>query len=259
MALYVGTSGWQYRDWREAFYPKSLKQADWLAHYADRFLTVEVNNTFYRLPERSTFERWRAQTPADFVFVCKLSRYLTHIKRLADPADPVSLFMERADGLGDKLGPLLVQLPPTMKADVARLAGALKAFPDGVKVAVEFRHESWFTDEVQTLLSDHDAALVWADRLSKDLNPLWRTASWGFIRLHEGTASPRPCYGRDALDSWARRTADHWGPEEDVWFFFNNDPRCCAVDNARTYAARAAAHGLRPTRVPEAGEVSIWR
>lgn len=259
MTLFVGTSGWQYRDWREAFYPKELKQADWLAHYSDRFQCVEVNNTFYRLPERSTFERWRQRTPDDFVFVCKMSRFLTHIKRLLDAPDAVALFMERADALAEKMGPLLVQLPPTMKADTARLADALKSFPDHVKVAVEFRHPSWFSDEVHDLLVDHDAALVWADRLSKDLNPLWRTSSWGFVRLHEGRATPRPCYGRGALDAWAERVSEHWTATDDVYFFFNNDPRCCAVDNARTFAIRAGARGLHPTRVPAAGDVRVWR
>ncbi|HVL81280.1 MAG TPA: DUF72 domain-containing protein [Actinomycetota bacterium] len=259
MALHIGTSGWQYRDWREAFYPKELKQTEWLGHYSARFDTVEVNNTFYRLPERTVFERWREKTPDHFVFVCKTSRYLTHIKRLKDASESVQLFMERATGLGPKLGPLLVQLPPTMKAEPERLAGALKAFPPEVKVAVEFRHETWFTEEVRRILSDHDAALVWADRHGRDLNTLWRTASWGFVRLHESGGPPPPCYPDEQLESWAARIAAEWGPDADVWFFFNNDPRCCAVENAITFAERATAHGLRPTRVPEPHEVRVWR
>ena len=258
MTLWVGTSGWQYRDWREAFYPKELKQTQWLQHYAARFQVVEVNNTFYRLPERTVFENWRRGTPDDFVLVCKTSRYLTHIKRLADAPEIVERFMERATGLGDKLGPLLVQLPPTMKANPARLADALKAFPEHVRVAVEFRHETWFVDEVRTVLADHDAALVWADRHARDLNPLWRTASWGFVRLHESGGTPPPCYTDDQLDAWARRIASEWGPDADVYFFFNNDPRCCAVANAITFASRAAEHGLRPTRVPASTDVRVW-
>ncbi len=129
MALWIGTSGWQYRDWRGAFYPERLPQREWLAHYAEHFGCVEVNNAFYRLPERSTFERWRKETPDGFVMAVKVSRYLTHIKRLKEPEEPVHRLLDRAEGLGDRLGPFLLQLPPNLRVDPDRLDACLAAFP----------------------------------------------------------------------------------------------------------------------------------
>ncbi len=123
--LFVGTSGWQYRHWRRVFYPDKLPQREWLRYFAGRFQTVEINNTFYNLPERSVFERWRRDTPDDFVFAAKMSRYLTHLKRLHDPQEPVQRFMDRARGLGPKLGPILIQLPPRYTADLGLLEGTL--------------------------------------------------------------------------------------------------------------------------------------
>src|SRR5579872_4871516 len=138
--VYVGTSGWQYRHWRRVFYPDKLPQGDWLAYFAERFRTVEVNNTFYNLPERTVFEQWRRRTPADFVMAVKMSRFLTHIKRLREPEEPVRRFMERAAGLGPKLGPVLLQLPPSLEADPDLLDETLSLFDRQVRVTVEFRH-----------------------------------------------------------------------------------------------------------------------
>ncbi|HZB97186.1 MAG TPA: DUF72 domain-containing protein, partial [Candidatus Sulfotelmatobacter sp.] len=143
MAVYVGTSGWQYSSWRETFYPKGLPQSRWLDHYARNFQCVEVNNTFYRLPEAGTFESWRHNSPDDFIFALKVSRYLTHIKRLKDPHEPVTMFLDRAQRLGDKCGPLLVQLPPNFHVDTGRLDACLSEFPRSLRIAVELRHESW--------------------------------------------------------------------------------------------------------------------
>ena len=140
VAVYVGTSGWQYRDWRGAFYPADLPQSRWLEYYAARFATVEVNNAFYRLPSRDTFVAWRNRTPDDFCVGVKMSRYLTHIKRLKDPAEPVQRFLDRATALGDRLGPVLLQLPPSLRIDLAALSETLSRFPSEVKVAVEPRH-----------------------------------------------------------------------------------------------------------------------
>lgn len=251
MTLYVGTSGWQYRDWRGRFYPPRLPLSRWLEHYAEVFATVEVNNTFYRLPEESTFRDWRRRTPEDFVFVPKVSRFLTHLKRLLDPEEPAELFMSRAKLLGDKLGPLLVQLPPRMRADPERLNRALAAFPSGVRIAVEFRDRSWFVDEVKAVLSSRNAALCLADRRDEPQSPLWRTADWGYLRMHVGTSRPESCYDDKALGAWARRLAELWKPDEDVFAYFNNDHLCCAVWNARTFAEMAHRSGLRPTRVPQ--------
>jgi len=246
--LHVGTSGWQYRDWRGAFYPEITPQRAWLAHYATRFATVEVNNSFYRLPERSTFERWRDETPDDFVVAVKMSRYLTHIRRLREPEGPVDLFLERANGLGDKLGPVLVQLPPQLRADPQRLADVLDRFPKGVRVAVEPRHDSWFDDRVRAVLEERGAALCLADS-PRRRTPAWRTADWGFVRFHEGRATPHPCYGERALTTWAERIASLWPAAAEVFCYFNNDTNACAVRDAKTFAHLARKAGLHPSRV----------
>jgi uncharacterized protein YecE (DUF72 family) len=261
VTLYVGTSGWQYRHWRREVFYGDVAQKRWLPYFAERFQTVEVNNTFYQLPKRSTFESWTEQTPNDFVFAVKMSRFLTHIKRLKDPEEAVGRFFEAAAGLGGKLGPVLLQMPPTFRADAARLDAALSAIaaagPDGLRVAVEFRHESWFGDEVREVVERHGAALCLADRGSRPIVPVWRTADWGYVRFHSGTGKPETCYGRSSLQRWAERIAGCWRPSEDVYVYFNNDPNGCALRDARVFAAAAARRGLRPTRVPEAGDVRV--
>jgi uncharacterized protein YecE (DUF72 family) len=223
----VGTSGWQYRDWRGPVYPKHEPVRRWLELYARRFPTVEVNNTFYRLPERSRFEAWAAATPSDFCFAIKASRYLTHIRRLRDPEDAVGRILDASAGLGTKRGPVLVQLPPNLRIDCDALDATLRAFARKVRVAVEFRHQSWDADEVDVVLATHDATRVLADDRGRTTGH--RTGSWTYVRLHRGTASPEPCYGRRALSTWAERLADARG-----YVYFNNDPHGCAVHNAET-------------------------
>ena len=254
--LYVGTSGWQYRDWRGSFYPEKLAQARWLQHYCAHFDVVEVNNTFYHLPEASTFAKWERETPADFVVVVKMSRYLTHLKRLLDPAEPVQRFMSRARKLGRKLGPVLVQLPPRFGAVPERLEQTLSLFDSDVRLAVEFRDDSWYTEEVRGILERHQAALVLADRRNLH-RQLWRTADWGFVRLHEGMARPRPCYGEEMLETWVARIRELWPRGADVFAFFNNDHRCCAVRDAGVFARLAAAAGLEVSRTPDPLEVQV--
>jgi uncharacterized protein YecE (DUF72 family) len=256
MPVWIGTSGWQYRDWRGTFYPRELAVEGWLEAYAARFTTVESNTAFYRLPERATFAAWAARTPDDFVMAVKVSRYLTHIKRLAGPVEPVERFIDRVAGLGRKLGPVLLQLPPQLRANVDRLEATLDCFPAGIRVAVEFRHPSWFNDEVRRILTDRSVALCLADRRGP-LTPVWRTAPWTYLRFHEGRASPRPCYGRTALATWARRLAEHWTPSEDCFVYFNNDPRGCAPRDAARFSAVVHAVGLRPTRVPMVRSIHV--
>lgn len=252
----IGTSGWQYRHWRETFYPNGLAQARWLEYYVKRFLTVESNAAFYRLPSAETFAAWRTRTPPDFVMAVKVSRYLTHIRRLRDPQEPVKMLVERAGRLETKLGPALLQLPPSMRADPGRLRDALAAFPGSWRVAVEFRHDSWYTDEVRSILEEHGAALCLADRL-RVLTPIWRTAGWTYLRLHHGRGTPEPCYPAPALDDWAGRLADGWSSDEDAYVYFNNDPRACALRDAIVFAQACARHGLRPTRVPPMDDVRV--
>jgi uncharacterized protein YecE (DUF72 family) len=256
MPVLVGTSGWQYRDWRGRFYPERLAQRSWLEHYASRFATVESNNAFYRLPEPQTFAAWSARTPPDFVMAVKASRFLTHVKRLRDPQEPVQRFMEHAGHLGGKLGPVLLQLPPSLRADAGLLDATLECFPGGVRVAVEPRHRSWFSDHVAELLRQRGAALCLTDR-ARRRSPVWPTAGWTYLRFHEGTATPRPCYGRRALASWAETLAATWGPAADVYVYFNNDTGGCAVRDAVRFAAAARGAGLSPTRTPAITEVRV--
>jgi uncharacterized protein YecE (DUF72 family) len=247
--LYVGTSGWQYAHWKHVFYPDKLAQRMWLPYFAERFQTVEVNNTFYNLPERSVFEQWRRSSPRDFLFALKMSRYLTHLKRLHDPQEPVRRFMERASGLGPKLGPVLIQLPPRQTANLELLDAVLALFPRKVRVSVEFRDGSWFTDETRSLLERHRAALCLADTPRRK-QPMWRTADWGFVRFHEGQGPLAPGYRRDVLRRWVERIAETWPRTGDVFVYFNNDTAGYAIRDAVTFAELAAASGLRPTRVP---------
>jgi uncharacterized protein YecE (DUF72 family) len=251
MPLLVGTSGWQYRDWRGVLYPERLPPRAWLSHYAASFGTVEVNNAFYRLPERAVFARWRDQTPAGFVMAVKASRYLTHVRRLRDPGEPVARLVERAEGLGDRLGPFLLQLPPNLRAEPDRLDACLRAFPAAARVAVECRHDTWWSDDVRRVLERRGAALCWADRGGRPLTPLWDTAGWGYVRLHDGTASPRPAYGRTALGTWLDRIAGTWRLDPggaDAHLYFNNDHGGAAVRNARTVVRMAARRGIPTAR-----------
>ena len=264
MPVLVGTSGWQYRDWRGVLYPAGVPQRQWLEHYASQYATVENNNAFYRLPSRDTFAAWRDRTPDGFVMAVKASRYLTHIRRLRDPAEPVARLLGAAAGLGPRLGPVLLQLPPNLAADPPLLAACLDQFPPAaraagtgpVRVAVEFRHPSWWAedqaDAVQEMLASRDAALCWADRLGHPVTPLWRTAGWGYLRLHEGAAQPWPRYGRQALASWADRIQHTWPGGADVYVYFNNDPGGAAVLDSVTFAGQARRAGLTVTRTPRA-------
>ena len=254
--IHIGTSGWQYRDWRPSrgadetgyLYPDGLPQRLWLEHYAARFDVVEINNAFYRLPERDTFGQWRDRTPDAFRFAVKMSRYLTHVKRLRDPAEPVARFLGRAEALGDKLGPVLLQLPPTLRADLTALEETLSLFPPGVQVAVEPRHDSWFSDSCRELLTRYGAALCWADRSGQSRSPLWCTAEFAYLRLHEGRAKPWPRYGRRALSSWLDRIVATAPPE--TYVFFNNDPGGAAVIDAGVFASQARRRELPVSQVP---------
>jgi uncharacterized protein YecE (DUF72 family) len=234
MAVLIGTSGWQYRDWKDRLYAGTA-QKRWLERYTECFSTVEVNAAFYRLPKLSTFEGWRQRTPPGFVMAVKASRYLTHILRLRDPEEPVKRLMAAAEGLGDRLGPVLLQLPPTMRAEPDLLAACLDTFPRHVRIAVEPRHPTWWTPEVQEVLTARNAALCWADRRGEPVTPLWRTADWGYVRFHEGAAEPWPDYSQETLRTWLKRIADAWPSDADVFTFFNNDPNGAAVRNALTF------------------------
>jgi uncharacterized protein YecE (DUF72 family) len=240
MGVLVGTSGWQYRDWRGDFYPREVPQRRWLEYYAERFPTVENNSAFYRLPARETFAQWREQVPDGFVMAVKASRYLTHLRRLREPGEPVRRFTGAASGLGATLGPVLVQLPPTLAADPPLLDDCLSRFPADVRVAVEPRHPSWWTERIQAVLAARNAALCWADRGGSPAAPLWRTADWGYLRFHEGTASPWPRYDAGTLRGWAARIAQTWPREATVYAYFNNDQCGAAIHDAKSFAQLTA-------------------
>ncbi len=268
MPLLIGTSGWQYRDWRGVLYPPGVPQRRWLEYYAEQFATGENNNAFYRLPSREMFTAWAERTPPGFVMAVKASRYLTHIRRLKDPAGPVSRLLGAAAGLGATLGPILLQLPPTWKGDPGLLDGCLAEFRRagrGLRIAVEMRHESCWTDEIRQILVDRGAALAWTDRGESPMGPLWRTTDWGYLRLHEGAAQPWPRYGRDSLRAWTERLSAGWpgapgtagahgtanaSNAADVYVFFNNDPGGAAIYDAVAFAAIAREAGRTVTRTP---------
>jgi uncharacterized protein YecE (DUF72 family) len=228
----VGCSGWNYKSWKDEFYG-GLPARLWLRHYAEHFDTVEVNNTFYRLPLRSSVAAWVEQTPSDFVFAVKASRYLTHVKRLTDLERGLERYYERIEPLvrSPKLGPVLWQLPPNFRRDDDRLAGALAVLPPG-RHAFEFRHASWFTDAVYELLRSCGAALVIADR--PEVKPFQThefTTDWTFVRFHYGSRGRRGNYSERELEEWARRF-EEWRERVEVLAYFNNDWELFAVRNA---------------------------
>ena len=229
MSIRVGTSGWQYADWRHAFY-EGRPQRLWLSAYAETFDTVEVNATFYRLPVETAVQRWVERVPSGFLFAVKASRYLTHIKRLREPAEPVARLLSRIRPLtaSGVLGPVLLQFPPDMPAAPQLLDATLAEFPRGMRLAVEPRHESWFEEGTREVLERHAAALVWADRDGRSLGPLWETTDWCYLRLHHG----RDDWGYQERDlaRWSTRVA----AVGDGYVYLNNDPGAAAVRDAAT-------------------------
>lgn len=261
MRLRIGTSGWQYRHWRGRFYTHGLPTDRWFDRFVEAFDTVELNVTFYRQPRPEVFEGWARRAPEGFLFAVKASRFLTHVKRLRDPAEPVERLMEGASRLDRHLGPILIQLPPDMAAEPDRLAEALDAFPKGVRVTVEPRNRSWFEDEtgaaVRRVLEDAGAALCWADR-RRPVTPDWVTADWGYIRFHGGRARPASCYGLAALAAWVDRLRAADLPDDgEILAYFNNDRAGCALRDAGVFARLAAEAGFATTRTPDPAGIAV--
>ena len=236
----IGCSGWNYAHWRDLIY-QSLPVRRWLEQYATLFDTVEVNNTFYRLPLKSSVARRVEQTPPDFLFAVKMSRYITHVKRLTDLGAGVRRFYERIEPLvqSPKLGPVLWQLPGTFRRDDGRLAGALAALPPG-RHCFEFRHASWFAPEVYELLRRRGAALVIGDHPQRPFQAHELTTEWTFIRFHYGSRGRNGNYSERELEEWAKRI-QAWRRNVDVYAYFNNDWRGYAVANARSLRRRLQA------------------
>jgi uncharacterized protein YecE (DUF72 family) len=229
----IGCSGWQYREWRGRLYPEGLPQRRWLERYAEAFDTVEVNSTFYRLASPSAVAGWVEQTPAGFLFACKASRYLTHVRRLNNIEQGAGRFYEPLRALREagKLGPTLWQLPPSFQRDDDRLERALGALPRG-RHCFEFRHQSWFAPEVYALLRRHHTALVIGDHPERPFQTRELTADWTFIRLHYGHRGRRGRYSERELEVWKRRIAA-WRSRVEVFAYFDNDWEGHAVENAR--------------------------
>jgi uncharacterized protein YecE (DUF72 family) len=234
-AVRIGCSGWNYAHWRNGvFYPERLPARDWLRFYAEQFDTVELNTTFYRLPRRDAVARWAEEAPGAFCFATKVSRYITHIKRLIDVDRHLPLLLERIEPLiaASKLGPLLWQLPPNFKRDDERLASALDALPPGFRHAFEFRDESWFHDDVMAILQAHDVALVVGDRPEVHaFQTDTQTADFTYVRFHHGTRGRRGNYSPSELEDWTRRISA-WARSHDVYAYFNNDWEGFAPANA---------------------------
>jgi uncharacterized protein YecE (DUF72 family) len=245
-AVRIGCSGWNYPHWREVVYPRGLPQRRWLEHYATLFDTVEVNNTFYRLPSQDAVAAWVEQTPPGFLFAVKASRFLTHMKRLTDMGRGVERFYERIEPLvrSAKLGPVLWQLPENFHRNDERLAGALRKLPAG-RHCFEFRHPSWFVPQVYELLREHGVALVIGDHPERPFQSHELTTNWTFVRFHHGSRGRNGNYSERELEVWRRRI-DAWRVSAEVFAYFNNDWQGYAVRNGlllkqRLEAGRRAA------------------
>ncbi|MEN6357420.1 MAG: DUF72 domain-containing protein [Armatimonadota bacterium] len=228
--LYCGTSGWNYSDWRGRFYPDDLPQSRWLEYYSSVFDTVEINNSFYRLPEESTFEKWRDQTPDGFTFAVKASRYLTHIKRLKEPEEPLNRLLTHSVGLGDKRGPILYQFPPNWKMDLDRLEYFLQILPKDVRHVFEFRDESWHNDLLWSMLADYHVAYCIMDAPGLPQH-MKSTCDFTYIRMHSGGEATHGKYTQGHLNSCARHI-ENFLKNGDVYIYFNNDYMGYAVENA---------------------------
>ena len=226
--LFIGTSGYQYDHWKDVYYPHSLPRRRWFEHYATDFSSVEINNTFYRLPDVSTFYRWRERAPKGFCYALKFSRYGTHVKRLREAHEVVANFVARAAQLGVHLGPILVQLPPKWHVNKQRLANFLAALPGENRWVIEFRDTSWLCDEIYALLAQYHVALCWHDMIED--HPQQITTKWTYFRFHgdhyHGSYSPQ------FLSAQARKIRRYQNGGLDVYAYFNNDEHGYAVKNA---------------------------
>ncbi len=229
---WIGTSGWNYRHWRNAFYPPGVAQRHWLPYYAERLNSVEINATFYRLPPPETFARWAAAVPEGFRFAFKASRYITHVRRLRALEDALDRLLVGAAHLGPRRGPMLVQLPPNFPPDGERLDRFLGTCPAGLSVAVEFRDPRWFSEEIESILRGHGAALAWSDYPGA-ASPEWETAEFRYIRCHGTSSRFAGRYGPERLARLAERIT---AAGTDTYCYFNNDAAGAAVLDATALA-----------------------
>ncbi len=237
---WIGTSGWIYPHWRGVFYPEGLPPSRWFAHYAAHFDTVEINSTFYRLPSEVAFDRWREQAPPGFRYAVKANRYLPHVRRLKDCAEPLARFLDRARRLGDRLGPVLYQLPPNWSADPDRLAAFAALLPPDRLHVFEFRDPRWWVEPIRATLARYSLSFCLFDM--PDLTPpLWVTGPIVYIRLHGSTALYAGRYRREELALWAERIRGFLQAGREVYVYFNNDAFGHAVRNAMELREMLAA------------------
>lgn len=227
-ALRIGTSGYQYDHWRRVFYPEEIPRKRWFHHYAQHFDTVEINNTFYHLPEVSTFVTWRQEAPVGFCYALKFSRYGSHLKRLKDPSEPIERFLARAEQLDTFLGPILVQHPPRWNVNAERLAAFLESVPKTHRWAIELRDPRWLCEEIFAILEEHHAALCIHDMIGD--HPRRITSDWVYLRFHGDHYSGS--YSHQFLSAEAQRIREYRSRGLDVFAYFNNDQNGYAVKNA---------------------------
>jgi len=229
--IHVGTSGWHYQHWKGPFYPQGISQNQYLPYYADYLQTVEINNTFYRLPEKDTISNWKKSVPSDFIFCPKASRFITHTRRLRDTRQAVSRFFSRVELLEEKLGPVLFQFPPHWKLNLERLTEFLASLPGKYRYAFEFRDPDWFSDRVEELLRKNEAAFCIYDFQGRR-SPLALTARFVYVRLHGPDGAYRGNYRDQDLEYWATSFQDWASRNLEVFCFFDNDQSGYAVQNA---------------------------
>jgi uncharacterized protein YecE (DUF72 family) len=233
MKIHIGTSGWHYKHWKGRFYPEGLKESDQLDYYIQQgFKTVEINNSFYHLPDVKTFQQWQKKVPEGFIFSVKASRYITHMKKLKDSSEALTLFLERAKILRKNLGPILFQLPPGWKINVERLESFLKILPKEYRYAFEFRNATWYNEKVYQLLHDHHCAFCIYE-LNHHLSPIAITTDFIYIRLHGPGEKYQGNYTDSALKKWSKQLK-HWtGQGKEIFVYFDNDQNAYAAFNAK--------------------------
>lgn len=229
--LRVGTSGWHYASWHGPFYPPEVKAKGELSYYATRFSATEINNSFYRVPTAKAVEAWRAGTPPGFLFAWKMSRFVTHYKRLVDVEESLAFIFDRMSGLGNKFGPVLFQLPPQLQADRERLAAVLQQLPGDMRFTFEFRHPSWYAPDILDLLREHDVSLCLSDHAAAPA-PWVVTASFVYVRGHGPSGRYWGSYSDETLAGWAADIALWRSEGRDVFCFFDNDVKSAAPQDA---------------------------
>jgi uncharacterized protein YecE (DUF72 family) len=229
--IYIGTSGWHYKHWKGTFYPAGIKESDQFPEYQKSFQTVEINNSFYRMPSTETFEAWRDAAPKKFVFAVKASRFLTHAKKLIVDKRSIDLLITHAGKLEEKLAVILFQLPPRWKLNVERLREFIGALPKGYRYTFEFREQSWYNDEVYAILKESNCAFCIYE-LGGHLSPIEVTADFIYIRLHGPGEKYQGSYPDKTLKEWVARCKDWLKKGKDVFVYFDNDQEGYAAFNA---------------------------